>query len=60
MVAYSKGGGENDMAESTGREDVLHPLLDVLNGNVESRRDDTTLVDAAIQGDYDFASAVVV
>ena len=32
VVEDAKGGGEYYMSELTGRENILHPLLDVLKG----------------------------
>ena len=60
MIAYSIGCSKYNMTESTGGEDILHPLLNVLNSYVESRGDNTALVDAADKGNYDFAGAMVI
>lgn len=53
-------GGDDEVTELTGREEVLSPLLNRVNGNIETRRDDTALVDATGEVDDDLASALVV
>lgn len=39
-------GGENNTTELSGWEDVVGPLLELLEGNIISGRDDSTLVNA--------------
>jgi len=60
VVHDAKRCGEHDVTEATGRQNVLHPLLHVRHSHVETRRDDSALVDAADELDHDLARAVVV
>lgn len=60
VVHDAEGGGQDNMTETTSREDVLHPLLDILDLHIEARRDDTALVDAANQLNDDLARSVVI
>ncbi len=52
--------GQNNVAKLTGRQQVVHPLLNVCNLQVEARRDNADLVDAPVQVYDDLAAAVVV
>ncbi len=40
---------ENDETKLTSRQQLDHPLLEIRETNVESRRDNTSLVETAIQ-----------
>ena len=60
VVHDARGGGDDDVAESTGREEVGDPLLDLADLDVEAGRDDAALVEAAGQVDDDLAASVVV
>ena len=60
VVHDAHGGGQDNEAELTGGEDVLLPLLELVNGNVVTGADGTALVEAAVQGDDDLASAVII
>ena len=60
VVHDAVGGRHDDVAEQTGRQKVDDPLLDVLDLDVEARRHNSALVDAAEEVDADLASAVVV
>lgn len=60
VVHNSRTRGEHHEAELTRRQQVVHPLLQVLVGHVEARRDDTSLVEAAVQLDDNLARAVIV
>ena len=60
MVHDTISSCEHQVTEATGRKDVLHPLLNILDGDVESRRDDTALVDSADKLDDDLARSVVI
>ena len=53
-------GGEDDVTEATGGENVLDPLLNVGHGHVEAGGDDAALVDPANELDDNLAGAVVV
>jgi len=60
VVHDSSAGGEDDVAELTGREELDNPFLEVSELDVVTWADDAGLVDAAIQLDDDFAIAMVV
>jgi hypothetical protein len=60
VVHDTSGGGQDDETELTGREELLHPLLHVLELDVVAGGDDTGLVEAAVKLDDDLAVAVVV
>ena len=53
-------GGEDDVTELSGREDLGEELLEVLELEVESGRDDTDLVDSSVQVDDDLSVSSVV
>ena len=54
------GGGEDDVPELPGREEVDDPLLDVVGGDVEPGGDDSALVQASVKLDDNLSGAVVV
>ncbi|KAI3476406.1 hypothetical protein L1887_62058 [Cichorium endivia] len=61
LVVHDTGrGGEHDVAERTGGQELLHPVLDLAELHVEAGRDHTALVDAAVELDHDLARAVVI
>lgn len=60
VVHDASGGGQDHEAELTGRQQVVRPVIHAVLADVEARRDDTSLVDSAQQGDDDLARAVVV
>jgi hypothetical protein len=53
-------GGEHHEAERPGRKKLVDPVLDLAKRHVESWRDDTALVDAAVELHDDLAGSVVV
>jgi hypothetical protein len=61
LVVHDTGGGsEDDVAELTRRKQLDNPLLEVAELDVVAGRDDTGLVDAAVELDDNLAVAVVV
>lgn len=60
VVHDTGGGGEDDVTELTGRQELDNPLLEVAKLDVVAGRDDTGLVDAAVKLDNNLAVAVVV
>ena len=60
MVHDTGGGGEDDVAELTGREQLDNPLLELGETDVVAGRDDTGLVETAIELNNDLAGSVVV
>lgn len=61
LVVHDAGrGGEDDVAELTRGEELDNPLLEVAELDVVAGRDDTGLVQAAVQLDDNLAVPVVV
>jgi hypothetical protein len=60
VVHDTSAGGEDDVAELTGRQQVDDPLLEVTELDVVSWGDNTGLVKAAVELDDDLAVAVVI
>lgn len=60
MVHDTRASSQNDVSELTRRQQLHHPFLEVSKLDVVSWRDDTGLVEAAIQLDDDFTRPVVV
>ena len=60
VVHDAEGGGQDDLAELSGGQDVIDKLLEVLELEVVAGGDDTALVEAAVQFDHDLAGALVV
>lgn len=61
LVVHDTGrGGEDDVAELTGREQLDNPLLELGETDVVAGRDDTGLVETAVELDNDLAGSVVV
>lgn len=61
LVVHDTGrGGEHDVTERTGGQELLNPVLDLAELNVEAGRDDTALVDTAVELDDNLARTVVV
>ena len=60
MIHDTGRGGQNDVAELTGRQQLDDPLLHVAKLDVVSRRDDTGLVQSAIELDDNLAIAVII
>ncbi len=60
VVEDSLGGGQHEVAELSGGQDVGGPALEVVEWHVESGRDDAALVDSAEELDDDLAGPMVV
>lgn len=60
VVHDASGGGQDHEAELAGRQQVAGPLVHAVLADVETGRDDASLVDSAQQGDDDLVRAVVV
>jgi hypothetical protein len=61
LVIHDAGrGGEDDVAELTGREQLDDPLLEVTESDVVAGRDDTGLVETAVELDNNLAVTVVI
>lgn len=61
FVVHNPGGcGQDDKAELTRRQKLDNPLLKVIEFDIVAGGDATSLVDTAIELDYDLSSAVIV
>lgn len=60
VVHDASGGSQDNIAELTRRKQLDNPLLEVTDANVVAGRDDTSLVETAVELDNDLAGAVVV
>jgi hypothetical protein len=60
LVHDTGGGGEDNVAELTSGEQLDNPLLELGEADVVTGRDDTALVEAAVELDDDLAGAVVI
>jgi len=61
LVVHDAGrGGEDNVAELTGGEELDNPLLELAEADVVAGGDDTALVEAAVELNDDLAGAVVV
>lgn len=60
MVHDTSRGGEDDETKLSRGEQVLDPLLNVVDLDVESGRDDTTLVESAVELNHNLSGSVVV
>ena len=60
VVHDASGGGQHHIAKLSGGQEVVGPLLDVSDGNIEPGRDHPALVEAPSQVDNNFAGSVVI
>jgi len=61
LVVHDTGrGGQDDIAELTGGQQLDNPLLEIGETDVVAGRDDTGLVEAAVELDNDLARAMVI
>eukprot|EP00307_Rebecca_sp_RCC1486_P012504 CAMPEP_0119420876 /NCGR_PEP_ID=MMETSP1335-20130426/24510_1 /TAXON_ID=259385 /ORGANISM="Chrysoculter rhomboideus, Strain RCC1486" /LENGTH=173 /DNA_ID=CAMNT_0007446255 /DNA_START=373 /DNA_END=891 /DNA_ORIENTATION=- len=60
VIHDTHGRGQDDLPELTRREKVDNPLLEVTDRHIVPRRDDTALVNAAVELDDNLAGAVVI
>jgi hypothetical protein len=61
LVVHDTGrGGQDDVAELTGGQQLDDPLLEVTELDVVAGGDDTSLVETAVQLNDDLAGAVVI
>jgi len=60
VIDDAVGSGEDDVAELSGWEEVVGPVIDLVEGNVESWGDDSALVESAVELDDDLASSVII
>lgn len=60
VVDDTSRGGENDVSELSGWEQVVLPFFHVGDGDVVSWGDNTAFVDSSVQVDDDLASSVVI
>merc|ERR1719222_1697976 len=60
MVHDASRGDQHHLSKLSGGQQVVRPLLNVVDGNVEPGRDDATLVKPAGEVNHNLASAMVI
>ena len=60
VVHDPAGGGEHHVAELSGGKQVVGPLLDLVDGDIESGGDHTTLVQPTSQIHNNLARSVII
>jgi hypothetical protein len=60
VVDDASAGSQHNVAELTGWQQVVDPLFNIVNLEIEARGDNTALVDAADQVDNDLARSVII
>ena len=60
VVHDAPGGGQHHVPELSGGQEVVGPLLDLIDGDIEPGGDDTALVQSSSQVDDDLAGSVIV
>ena len=60
VIHDAAGGGEHHVAELSGGQQVVGPLLDLSNGHVKSGGDHSALVQTTSQIDNDLSRSVVI
>lgn len=60
VIHDTSRGGQDEVTELTRRQQVLGPLFEVSNLDVEARRDDTTLVQTTSELDDNLTGTVVI
>ena len=60
MIHDSSRGGQDNVTKLSWRKQVVGPLLDLVDGDIEPGGDDTALVQSSSQVDDDLAGSVIV
>lgn len=60
VIHDTSGGGEDNVTELTGWQELDNPLLEIGETDVVTGRDNTSLVKTAVQLDDDLARSVVI
>lgn len=60
VVHDTSRGGQDDVTELTSRQQVSGPLFDFVNLDVETGRDNTTLVKTTVKLDNDLTGTMVI
>lgn len=60
VVHDTSRSGQNNVTERTSGKELLNPVLDLSKLNVESRRDNTTLVNTAVKLNNNLAGTMVI
>lgn len=60
VVHNASTGGEDNVSELTRRQKLDNPLLEITELNVVARRDDTSLVETAVELNDNLSAAVIV
>jgi hypothetical protein len=60
VIHDAQVSGENNVAEKTRGQKILNPMLDLVQLDVETGRDDSALVDASIELHNNLAGAAII
>ena len=60
VVHDTQRRGHHNVAELTRGQEVVGPLLDLADGQIEARGDDTALVDTTNELDHNLSAAVII
>lgn len=60
MVHDTVGGGQDDVAKLPGGQDLIAPVLNLVDWDIESRRNDSALVNPSEQLNNDLSGSVVI
>ncbi len=60
MIQHSISGGQNQISELSGGENVVRPLFQIFQLNIESRRDNPAFIDSSEKLHNDLSGPVVV
>ena len=60
VIHNTSRGGQDQVTKLTGRKQVGSPLFEILQLDVEARRNDTALVQATVQLDNNLARTMII
>ncbi len=60
MVHDTERGSQDNETELTGREEVSNPLLNLINLNIKTGGNDTTLVKTSVELDNNLTSTMII
>ena len=60
VVHDTVGGSQHNVSKLLGWKNVINPVFELIDLDIEARTDDTTLVNASAKFDNDLASTVII
>lgn len=60
MIHNASTRSKDDISNASSRQQLIHPLLQIGKTNVESRGDDTTFVESAVELDDNLSRSMVI